>query len=467
MSAFGARRKPLRAGDRLDGRYELLFQYAQGGMATVWLARVQGKHGFEKLYAVKTILPHLAADEAFRNMFLDEARIASRIRHTNVAEIEDLGEDNGHLYMVLEWIQGDALSKLTAAILEVRDPIPADLMLRIAADACAGLHAAHELADDYGQLLNVVHRDVSPQNIMISEAGVVKVIDFGVAKAVGRASEETRTGLIKGKLEYLAPELALAGEVDRRADVWAIGATLYEMFAGRPPFTGKSDLDVLRAISIGKPPDALPSSVPAPVADVVMRALQPALSKRIPSALDLQRQLESAMAFPIGRDEIGHAMGHYLKARMTERHQSIGDALREAAARAPAPTLGRPGTPLQLSPMRASFPSLPPEASPVRSQSVVLRPAQKAEFGEGDAKTIAAESVGDLSQPNEAPPQIRPLHMIWMTVATLVTVGVWSTVVALALESRDDGDGPRTTESEPHSSSSRTTSGSGGSRAQH
>jgi serine/threonine protein kinase len=223
-------------------------------MATVWLARVRGKHGFEKLYAVKTILPHLAADTSFRNMFLDEARIAARIRHTNVAEIEDLGEDEGTLYMVLEWLQGDAWSKLIGAIIERSDPIPADLMLHIAAQTCAGLHAAHELADDFGHSLNVVHRDVSPQNVMVTEAGVVKVIDFGVAKAVGRASEATRTGLIKGKLEYLAPELAFGKSVDRRADVWAVGATLYQTFAGRAPYTGKTDLDVLKRISSGKPP---------------------------------------------------------------------------------------------------------------------------------------------------------------------------------------------------------------------
>jgi eukaryotic-like serine/threonine-protein kinase len=237
MSPRFESRGALRPGARLDGRYELLYPYAQGGMATVWLARVQGKHGFEKLYAVKTILPQMAADVGFRNMFLDEARIAARIRHGNVAEIEDLGEDDdGNLYMVLEWIQGDPWSKLYSAIVERGDPLPADIMLRIAANCCAGLHAAHELTDDVGQLLNVVHRDVSPQNVMVTEAGTVKVIDFGVAKATGRASEQTRAGLIKGKLEYLSPEVALGRPADRRADIWAVGAVLYQIFGGHPPF---------------------------------------------------------------------------------------------------------------------------------------------------------------------------------------------------------------------------------------
>jgi serine/threonine-protein kinase len=399
-------------------------------MATVWLARVQGKHGFEKLYAVKTILPHLAADTSFRNMFLDEARIAARIRHTNVAEIEDLGEDEGTLYMVLEWLQGDAWSKLIGAIIERSDPIPADLMLHIGAQTCAGLHAAHELADDFGHSLSVVHRDVSPQNVMVTEAGVVKVIDFGVAKAVGRASEATRTGLIKGKLEYLAPELAFGKSVDRRADVWAVGATLYQTFAGRAPYTGKNDLDVLKRISSGKPPPPLPPTVPKPVAEVIMHALEPSLDKRVQSAQELQRLLQSVMAYPISSDDVARALKHYLKPRIQQRHASIAEALGEAAARAATP--GGPPAPVRedLLPARATFPTLPPEAQPVRSQSIVLQPEHAVTFG--NAPTVAASPS---SHDDDAPP-LRPLHKIWVVVATLVTLGVWTTVVALALESQ-------------------------------
>jgi len=440
MSAFATKRKQLNAGDRLDGRYELLYPYAQGGMATVWLARVKGKHGFEKLYAVKTILPHMAADTAFRNMFLDEARIASRIRHGNVAEIEDLGEDDGHLYMVLEWIQGDSWSKLIAAIIERGDPIPADLMLHIAADTCAGLHAAHELADDLGQSLAVVHRDVSPQNVMVSEAGVVKVIDFGVAKAVGRASEQTRTGLIKGKLEYLAPELALGSAVDRRADVWAVGATLYQTFAGRAPYTGKNDLDVLRRIASGKTPAPLPATVPKPIADVIMASLQPDVGKRVKSAQDFQRLLESVMAFPITPDDTARALRHYLKPRMQARHTAIAEALREAASRTAVP--GAAPAPIQqdLLPMRPSFPTLPPEAAPVRSRSIVLLPEHSTAFA--NAATMAAESIVGTAAPDDEHPPLQPLHKVWLAVATLITLGVWSTVVALAVQSQFDAPRP-------------------------
>jgi len=193
-------------GYRLDGRYELLYPYAQGGMATVWIARVQGKHGFEKLVAVKTILPHLASDEDFRTMFLDEASIASRIRHPNVADMLDLGEENGTLYIVLEWINGDSLAKLYKAVEASGQPFPVHLLLRIGADACAGLHAAHELLDGEGNRMGVVHRDVSPQNILVTVAGVTKVIDFGIAKAFDRMAEATQTGMLKGKAQYTAPE---------------------------------------------------------------------------------------------------------------------------------------------------------------------------------------------------------------------------------------------------------------------
>ncbi len=431
MPPFGTKRRTLHAGDRLDGRYELLYPYAQGGMATVWLSRVQGKHGFEKLYAVKTILPHLAADTPFRNMFLDEARIAARIRHGNVAQIEDLGEDEGVLYMVLEWIQGDPWSKLVSAIVERGDPIPADLMLKLAANTCAGLHAAHELTDDLGASLRVVHRDVSPQNVMITETGLVKVIDFGVAKAIGRASESTGTGLIKGKLEYLSPELALGRDVDRRADVWAVGATLYQIFAGRPPYVGKNDLDVLRRIGAGKPVEKLPSTVPSRVADAIMTALQPDLKQRIGSALEFQRVLESVMAYPISPDDVARAGKHYLKGRIQARRTAIADALRDAAARAAGPG----GTPApirqDLMPMRATFPTLPPEAMPVVSQSVLLTPGHSTAFlDDPDPPSALPPQPGPSAPPA---PRLRAPHAVWLATATLVTLGVWSMVVAGAL----------------------------------
>ncbi len=329
-------------GYRLDGRYELLYPYAQGGMAVVWVARVQGKHGFEKLVAVKTILPNLGSDPGFRAMFLDEAAVASRIRHPNVADIVDLGEEGQTLYMVLEWVNGDAWSKLYTAVAQAGHAFPAHILLRIAADACAGLHAAHELRDDMGALLNVVHRDVSPQNILVTTAGVTKVIDFGIAKAMDRMAEETKTGLLKGKAQYTAPEqVRRGGVVDRRVDIWAIGTILYHYLSGRLPYEGKNDLAVLKALTQGKPPPPLPPSVPPQIAQVVMGALVPAPEARFQTALDLQRAIESVMPQPTTATDVAAFMVQYLADRIETKRKDLADALAELEEKSGKPKPAR------------------------------------------------------------------------------------------------------------------------------
>ena len=220
----------LARGTRL-GRYELLIPLASGGMARVWAAQLHGQRGFTKLVAIKTILPHLASDPEFERMLSDEARITSGTRHPNVVEIYELGEESGVVYIAMEWVYGDALSNIlrvggkTTAL----DP---RIAARIVADAAAGLHAAHNLADDAGIALEVVHRDVSPQNLLVSLDGNVKVTDFGVAKAIGASHEPTAAGQLKGKIAYMAPEQATGIAVNRRSDVFALGCVLYEATTG-------------------------------------------------------------------------------------------------------------------------------------------------------------------------------------------------------------------------------------------
>jgi serine/threonine protein kinase len=264
-------------------------------MASVWLARQHGKHGFEKLVAVKTILPLYANDLRFQQMFLDEARIASGIEHPNVAQILDLGEEKEVLYLAMEWVDGDSLSKLFRAAEKSSQTLPIGIICRILADTCAGLHAAHELHDKNGELLNVVHRDVSPQNILVSTKGQVKLIDFGIAKARDRVAGDTNTGFLKGKILYMAPEQALGRPVDRRADVWAIGTVLYHMLAGVPPFEGANQLATLHLLTQEAPLPPLPSHIPEPVVEVVRRALVRDPESRIANADELQRLLERAM----------------------------------------------------------------------------------------------------------------------------------------------------------------------------
>ncbi len=406
----GSANDRLVPGHRLDDRYELLFPYAQGGMATVWAARVRGKHGFEKIVAVKTILPHVAREQSFRTMFLDEARIAARIRHPNVADLDDLGEDGDTLYMVIEWIDGDSWSRLDRAVRKSGQEFPLSLLLRMAADACAGLHAAHELRDEQGRLLQVVHRDVSPQNILISTAGMVKVIDFGVAKAATRSSEHTKTGFLKGKIEYIAPEQALQKKVDRRADLWAMGTILYQFLADRLPFEAESEFAILKAIASGKPPRPLPPSVPADVAAIVMRALSP-VEQRFATGLEMQRALEAAMPEPAGPAELGAFVRKHMAGRIAARHSDLAQALAESDVRAGIAPV--PAGPRQ----RQRMPTLPPEAMPVLD-----KPSRTSIVAE-------IQTTGTREIPTNAPaPKMRAGHIVAMVLATVMVLGVWAKV---------------------------------------
>ncbi len=328
-------RTTLAPGDRLD-RYELLCVLAQGGMGTVWLARITGKHGFERLVALKTILPSYSHDEQFGAMFLDEAKIASQIDHENVARILEIGEDGGLLYYAMELIDGESLRKIYRDVRTAGVSFPMGAALRIVADACAGLHATHELVGEDGQPLQVVHRDVSPQNLLVSVRGTTKLIDFGVAKASSRRSEETAAGTLKGKLEYMAPEQARGEPLDRRADVYALGAVLYELLAGRPvrdTADGKQ-LAALHELMTGVPYAPLPATVPHLVRGIVDRALARDPAMRFATAEELRRALEQAMlATGLGAtpDEVAGVLAHFSRERTSKRKDAIERALRAAS----------------------------------------------------------------------------------------------------------------------------------------
>jgi serine/threonine-protein kinase len=335
LAAQGPSSSPLVPGYRLD-RYELLCPIAEGGMASVWVARLQRKHGFEKLVAIKTILPKFAEDIRFQQMFLDEARIASRIEHANVAHILDLGDEHDVLYLVMEWVDGEALSKLNRMVEKKGQKIPPGVLLRVIADTCGGLHAAHELRGTDGELLGVVHRDVSPQNVLINSKGVAKLIDFGIAKARDRVAEDTNAGLLKGKIQYMSPEQALGKSVDRRADVWAVGAIVYHLLAGHPPYEGENQLATLHLLTSGKPPIPLPPTVPAPVSAVVRKALSQDPERRFQSAAELQSALETAMAeggLVTTTADVAAYVAEHMGDRADARRQSIDLALKAATER--------------------------------------------------------------------------------------------------------------------------------------
>ena len=326
----------LQPGHRLD-RYELLCPLAYGGMASVWLARFGGRRGFERLVVVKMILPQYAADPRFQEMFVDEARIASRIEHGNVARILDVGEhDENTTFIVMEWVDGDSLSKVVRAAEAKKQRIPAGVALRICADAAAGLHAAHILKERDGTPLCVVHRDVSPQNILISNAGSTVLIDFGVAKARDRVSQDTSAGQLKGKIRYMAPEQALGRNIDHRADVWALGAILYELFAGESPYEAVNEVATLHKLTSGNAPPPLPAHVSDPVRAVIERALSYDASHRYATSLELHLALESAMieiGEPTSVAVVAHYTGQLLADRKLARKRAVDSALAAAHAR--------------------------------------------------------------------------------------------------------------------------------------
>ncbi len=264
-------------------------------MASVWIARHSGKHGFEKFVAVKTVLPKFASDARFQQMFQDETRIASRIEHTNVAQILDVGEQHEITYLVMEYVDGESLSTLHRTLAKKGMRIPPGVVLRILADVCGGLHTAHELREGDGELLGVVHRDVSPQNVLVNTKGVAKLIDFGIAKARDRIVGDTTSGQVKGKIRYMAPEQALGSALDRRADIWAVGAVLYHLLSGKPPYDGENDVQTLMVLTSGRPPVPLPPEVNPAIAAVAKRALSIDVSHRFATAADMQQALEEAM----------------------------------------------------------------------------------------------------------------------------------------------------------------------------
>jgi eukaryotic-like serine/threonine-protein kinase len=285
----------LRPSSRL-GPYVLLGEWARGGMGILWAARhIETGH----VVAVKTLLPHVAAENQFRFSFLDEASLASRIEHPNVAVVYGAGEDRGHLYCVMELIRGDSL-RVVQRDAEARKRVLAPgIVAMIVAKACAGLHAAHELKGPDGKLLGVVHRDISPHNILLGTGGTVKLIDFGIAKAKDRLAADTSTGLIKGKVDYMAPEqVQTTRALDRRTDVYCMGATLYSMLAGKPPYESaeSGQMAALSKLIEGAPIRALPSNIPRLLSDVAFRALERDPAKRFPSADAMRLALEDAIA---------------------------------------------------------------------------------------------------------------------------------------------------------------------------
>lgn len=281
--------------DRL-GRYRLERKIAMGGMAEIWLAKQDGPAGFEKELVIKRILPHLADDEKFVGMFLDEARLAAQLTHPNIAQIFDLGEIDGSYFIAMEFIDGYDLSDIVERAVELGRAVPPAIAARIIVDACQALDYAHNFTGKDGVAIQLVHRDVSPQNILVARSGVVKLVDFGVAKAA-TSQHKTQTGAVKGKLSYMSPEQISGKPLDGRSDLFALGIVLYELVTAQRPFGHASELLAVTAILNEQPPSPrmLVQGVPHELENVIFGALEKDRDKRIPSARDMQLALEAVL----------------------------------------------------------------------------------------------------------------------------------------------------------------------------
>jgi serine/threonine-protein kinase len=312
------------------GRYQLLVPVARGGMGQVWLGRLHGARGYRKLVAIKTLLAEEQDIGRLERMLSEEARIAGLIHHPNVVQTIELGEHEGMLYLVMEWVDGESLSFLSHRAAE-RGGMPLVVAVTLASQVLAGLHAAHELSDESG-LLGIVHRDVSPHNVLVTYDGVAKLVDFGIAKATNQVSSTTETGEIKGKFSYMAPEQILGGAIDRRTDLFAAGIVLYLLTTGQHPFKHPNTAGVIHSITSdvpALPPSRVVPTYPARLEAVVMKALAKDPAQRWSSADEMRLALARAM--PEAFTDTGRAaLRDFMEHSVGDRKQARREAIRRA-----------------------------------------------------------------------------------------------------------------------------------------
>ena len=276
------------------GKYTLFERIGRGGMAEVFKGRIQGPAGFERVFVVKRILPHLSDDASFIKMFVEEAKLSARLNHPNIVHIFELGAVEGEYFISMEYIRGHDLSETMRAIWKALGPPRPELVAYVGREACRGLAYAHNLTDENGRPLGMIHRDVSPSNVMLSYEGAVKMLDFGIAKALGDAAEPSKNGTLKGKYAYMAPEQTEGDNVDSRSDIFAIGIVLHEVLTGRRLFKGQNDVATIERVRRCEvpPPSASNPAIPRELDQIILRALQRDPSRRWSNAADLADALD-------------------------------------------------------------------------------------------------------------------------------------------------------------------------------
>jgi eukaryotic-like serine/threonine-protein kinase len=332
----GAARDPRNSGAHVQiegtpttafGKYQLFASLGRGGMADVFLSVARGQMGFNKLAVIKRLRQALAEEPAFRNMFLDEARLAARLNHPNIVHTYEVGEQNGVYFIAMEYLEGQSLNKVLKEALRRKENIEPEICARIVADALAGLHHAHTLCDYDGRPLSIIHRDVSPHNIFVTYDGHTKLVDFGIAKAA-LSSTETEVGVLKGKVAYMSPEQAMGGRIDCRSDLFAMGIVLWELLARQRLMTGDNAANTLHKLmneAIPRVAQAVPTIDPT-LDMIVGRALEKDPNRRFQSATEMKDALEAWLSVQprvARQDDVGRKMqGLFVQIR-EEVHRQI------------------------------------------------------------------------------------------------------------------------------------------------
>ena len=311
-----------------DQRYNLIEKLEAGGMAEVFLGEATSVQGFKKKVAIKRVLPHLASHTNFIGMFLDEARLGARLNHANIVSVFDIGKADNSYFIVMEFVDGTNLKKIMETLRSKRKPFPLKDAIYIAMEACRGLSYAHELQDDDGGPLDLVHRDVSPPNILISKRGEVKVTDFGLAKARTQL-EKTDPGVVKGKFSYLSPEVAGGKGADERADIFALGVCVWEMLAGRRLFLGETDYETVQAVSAAEVPSLVGTHVE--VDEEFDTLLQRALARAPEGRFQSAREFGDALA--------GYLFHHQMKVTSYDIANLVKEAIERQKSVPPRPVM--------------------------------------------------------------------------------------------------------------------------------
>jgi eukaryotic-like serine/threonine-protein kinase len=403
------------------GKYELLLPLGTGGTATVYLARTRGVAGFEREVALKLVHAHLRSDEESRLHLLEEARLAARIRHPNVVPVTEVDADACGVFLVMEYVEGEALSGLVRVLRDQNHRLPPRLIARIMNDALAGLHAAHELRDAQGQFIGLVHRDFSPQNILVGIEGIARLADFGVAKAASR-TVRTKTGLVKGKVAYMSPEQARGHKVDRRCDVWAAGVVVWELITGRKLYDHEDDVATLLSVVTEEPPRlaSVMQGVPPALDEAVAYALTSDVNNRCPSAEALRCLLESAW------DECGgmastSELGAFVR-------QTVGQRLAERRA---LTSRGRGNT--STTALAANVPG----SSAVASRAAATEAPRAPEDG---TKTAISAAVPAADRLGARPWRFGPRMLGIAATLSICAVGLGVMSVAVTPEARTAGE---------------------------